>query len=122
MDRPPEYLNGWVARWRRRSHMVAWEYYGDGLNKQGFWRHWKYSVACGLHSGFPLCCVAFWLFLYYPLRWVLVDRLNLVTSTEWKMLWGVYRQPERGVGYIRCPRCLSLDRRVEVKPCPAGSH
>jgi hypothetical protein len=72
-------------------------------------------VECGLHSGFPICCIEFFVKDYMPI----VER---PTSPEASRAIANYRDAirRRGdikPGYIPCPRCLKSRRTVRVKCC-----
>jgi len=72
----------------------------------------RYSIACGLHSGFPRCCVRF--FVYG---------------------WGCMSDDERAAysatfdaihaGYVPCPQCVALRRfvpRDQTKSCDCNER
>jgi hypothetical protein len=65
-------------------------------------------VECGLHSGFPPCCIEFFVNTYKPHR--------LAAAMEHHNLLVQHSDAPRG--YIPCPRCL-FDRRFvkTVKRC-----
>jgi len=64
-------------------------------------------IRCGLHSGFPRCCIRFFI---GPWSRMSVEEHQLYIATT------------PAAGYVRCPDCVASDRRVQVKSCPVGSH
>lgn len=67
-----------------------------------------YDIHCGTHSGFPECCIKFWV-------------------TKW--IWESYNETKYAVqyrkqlmkfnpGYIACPRCLRSKKFIAPKSCP----
>jgi hypothetical protein len=76
---------------------------------------WASNYRCGLHSGFPKCCIRF----FVP-SWMLgsheqirVHATKLVSSAARMGKWW---------GYIPCPECCLKEEPIEVLPCPEGSH
>ena len=77
------------------------------LNLAGWLQH---DVVCGLHSGFPPCCVIFYI---TKKRWMAVeenDRYMAKISRREKSL-------KRRINYVPCPECLRAGRIVRCKPC-----
>jgi len=71
------------------------------------------DIECGLHSGFPYCCIAFYTFVWYPL---FCERAPAGTSLRrWYFDWRADCD-----GYIRCPACKLSGRRVHPRECGAG--
>ncbi len=66
----------------------------------------KYTWRCGRHSGFPLCCI-----LWYLGPWQLII---FKIPRMWKWYWNLRDEND---GYVRCPICLLTNRRVKVKDC-----
>lgn len=65
------------------------------------------DIKCGIHSGFPICCISFYSFLWRP---VLI-RYPLLRS------WHDALERDKGPGYIRCPLCMLRRHIVDVKEC-----
>lgn len=61
------------------------------------------EIKCGLHSGFPWCCVSYFILIW---RWV-PNSIRIFNLDQ--------------VGYIRCPFCETIERKIEVKPCDCGN-
>jgi len=59
-----------------------------------------HDVRCGLHSGIPACCIAFF---FVWKRWL--------ANTAW-----AETQP-KDWGYAPCPRCVRMGRRITVQKC-----
>lgn len=66
-----------------------------------------YEIHCGFHSGFPECCIKFWV-----TKWTWADPDSSFKKKHWKLL------RKHDVGYIPCPKCLRNKTFVDVKPCP----
>lgn len=80
------------------------------------------TIACGLHSGIPPCCVAF-----YVRTWLWQSRGGAITRFADRYLRRLDRDPDRlWCGYIPCPGCLrALERGArpaKVRACPAGAE
>jgi hypothetical protein len=71
---------------------------------------WIGDVRCGLHSGFPRCCIKF--FIGPWSRMPRPERVLYLTSMP----------NGHGPGYVPCPDCVASKNFVQVKPCPVGSH
>lgn len=70
-----------------------------------------HMIECGLlHTGLPSCCVAF-----YVHEWILYEQAERDAYRKLK-------NAQKHVGYVRCPRCLSRDQKVPVKPCACEEH
>ena len=72
------------------------------------WRRW-WDVRCGRHSGFPRCCV-----LWYVTVWqfVLLDRSEgFIYRYRYLRVFG------RDVEYVRCPMCYLRRRAVAMQVC-----
>jgi hypothetical protein len=83
------------------------------------------SLRCGLHSGFPLCCIAFymlfWQWLHYK-NWFGRFLHKLFFSKYWNFIHYHDRYNNsyaRGAGYIQCPLCSMSGYSVVVKECSA---
>lgn len=93
-----------------------------------------HDVACGFHSGFPKCCIAYYIKCYKPIADLYIDRNEIymeksnsfddyVTDKEIEMLHTdllIWAAREK-VGYFRCPACILSNNCVEVKRCPEYS-
>ncbi len=73
----------------------------------GTGQSWIGDVRCGLHSGFPRCCIRFFIG-----TWVRMSEDER----------GPHLDSDPEAGYVRCPACVASGHRVQVKPCPVGSH
>ena len=67
------------------------------------WDWIRGNIRCGRHSGFPWCCTLWHTFVHTPHHY-----------------WMPYLVESQlgGPHYVRCPACIWLDIRREVKPCP----
>lgn len=65
-----------------------------------------YEIHCGRHSGFPDCCIKF-----YITEWIWHDIDSQFRRDHLKRL-------EDAPGYIVCPKCLKSKNFIEVKCCP----
>lgn len=91
-------------------------------------KHMGKTIACGFHSGFPPCCIRFyitkWLWIpkdpkkskFFKTYWKKMEKKRKLTYDKKTKKW------KSNFGYIPCPTCLRYERFVEVKPCPKGSH
>lgn len=77
------------------------------------------DIRCGIHSGFPYCCIAFFI-----VPWKLISLLgrdhcsnNILWSAYWtlKLLAGeLYYNEAR---YIQCPICMIRGKFIRAKDC-----
>lgn len=70
----------------------------------------KYDVTCGPHSGFPRCCIAFFV-CYWRQR---------TPDLGWWIQYNDAVREHRGgpAGYVMCPRCVAEGRTpVVVQRC-----
>ena len=65
----------------------------------------------GLCSGFPPCCVRFWVEQYEPAA----PKFGYAFSDP--TMAAHYQASPKGLGYIPCPECLAAGRFVETTPC-----
>lgn len=72
-------------------------------------KHLPKTIECGIHSGFPACCISFY-----------IVRLLLFSKQQVKNYWKKINQSSVSWGYIPCPDCLATNNMVEVKKCPIG--
>ena len=71
--------------------------------------HIRDDIICGLHSGFPPCCVKFFITKWI---WNLASKAN---REHWKK---IRRVRCFNVSYIPCPKCLKNRTFVKLKKCP----
>ncbi len=76
------------------------------------WRLVAHHVRCGMHSGFPPCCVMFFLVRIYTWWPAHYYRNNTLAGRIERAL-----VKPRGVNYIQCPLCQWRDHRVPLKRC-----
>ena len=73
-------------------------------------------IECGLHSGFPACCVAFFVKVWWP--WAAaIDQLPARAQAEAQDAYDTYQRWSTRPGYVPCPSCVVARRFVEVLPC-----
>ncbi len=68
-----------------------------------------YDIHCGGHSGFPDCCIKFFITKWI---WVWDDRDSKFVKSYRK------RINKLRPGYIACPKCLKSKKFIKVQPCP----
>lgn len=76
------------------------------------------DITCGLHSGIPECCVAFYLLMWQPA--VHAEKALADTMLDASSLFKFnahYRKLLGPCGYVRCPACILAKRVVKVKAC-----
>lgn len=83
-----------------------------------------HDIVCGLHSGIPPCCVAFFVMTWEPLmfeEWLAeeekdTERLETIEHlmAGW---WNCITEPDDNWGYIPCPACFLQGKRVKVRRC-----
>lgn len=71
--------------------------------------HIREDIICGFHSGFPPCCVKF-----FVTKWV----WNLGSKSNREHWRRIRRVRCAKVHYIPCPQCLKDKTFVELKCCP----
>lgn len=96
-----------------------------------------HAATCGLHSGIPECCVAFYLTIWSPalyaseaflapIREAFVrfspntEATNPLFAFLDQYLYSVQHaglSANRKIGYIRCPACVLAKRVIKVKAC-----
>jgi hypothetical protein len=78
-------------------------------------------IECGLHSGFPACCVAFFVKIWWP--WATtIDALSVRRRADALIAYDSYQQWTKQAGYVPCPRCALERKFVEVLPCDCASR
>ena len=68
-----------------------------------------YDIHCGRHSGFPECCIKFFITKWI---WIWDDK----NSKEMKKHRA--RLNKHHPGYIACPKCIRKKNFIKLKPCP----
>jgi hypothetical protein len=73
---------------------------------------------CGLHSGIPECCVAFFVEVWWPL--VLQSNAKSAAVIRARVALMKKTETELGVAFRHtpCAACLAAGRAVTVKKCP----
>lgn len=71
-----------------------------------------YDIHCGKHSGFPSCCIIFFVTKWV---WVCHYKNNKFYKAYWTKMQALKNRPE----YIPCPKCLRNRTFVKLKSCPA---
>lgn len=98
-----------------------------------------HNVDCGIHSGFPPCCIAFFVKIWKPFQLAtlpttnccasLEDHLEHATPQEMFALHSIETYlhfsdsssaVKRSINYVRCPRCVLEGVVVEPRSC--GTH
>lgn len=79
-------------------------------HRQRLLNHLSKTVECGTHSGYPACCISF-----YVIRLLSFSRQQFRNYKK-KMV-----QSQIDWQYIPCPDCLSSGNKVKSKRCPKGS-
>lgn len=70
------------------------------------------DLVCGQHSGFPPCCIGWYVYVWIPFIEDIICR-GLWSDRTYDNL------PEWG--YVPCPSCRATGARVHVKRCPPRS-
>jgi hypothetical protein len=68
------------------------------------------EIECGLHSGFPKCCILFFVKVWRSCR-------PTPPQSYYSTMQALGVEPP---GYIPCPTCLLAGNIVPVKPCACG--
>jgi len=81
--------------------------------------HIMYSLKCGLHSGFPWCCILWFVFIWWPF---MVSNLPNFLGKRYQK-W--YRSRYKAFGVfgpqrIPCPFCALIRREAKVIKCDCG--
>jgi hypothetical protein len=69
----------------------------------------KIDISCGIHSGFPPCCVKF-----FVTKWVW-HRFHKSNNKHWDNIRAI---DSFDINYIPCPKCLKNKTFVKLKKCP----
>lgn len=73
-------------------------------------------IECGLHSGIPRCCVAFFVKVWWP-YWVMLDEPPSRAKKTAHVAFDEYSRWTTRPGYVPCPACVIDGNFVEVLPC-----
>lgn len=73
-------------------------------------------IDCGLHSGFPVCCVAFFVKIWWPYTLAL-DVLSVRPRADALGFYDAYQRWTTRPGYVPCPSRVVEKKFVEVKAC-----
>jgi len=77
---------------------------------RGAWRNLIHDIRCGIHSGIPACCIAF--FVGHWAHGFSEDKQAQYITRHRKKL------REAGLmGYVACPDCLETKNFTTLKPC-----
>jgi hypothetical protein len=76
--------------------------------------HLKNIVKCGTHSGFPPCCIQYYITVH---MWR--SDLAMVRYCNKAVNRGIEVR-NKAPGYIPCPSCLEKGKFIRVRKCPAG--
>jgi len=74
------------------------------------------DITCGFHSGFPPCCIHFFIFKWWPN--ILSKRMRILSKRMREHWKAIRRVRKYDIQYIPCPQCLKDRNIVEVKKCP----
>ncbi len=87
---------------------------------------WVQQYRCGLHSGFPKCCIRFYVKTWKPvisehsIDGVLQSTYAFRAVQRW--FFHAQRALEKSIGrraeYVMCPACVEAGNVVHSKPCP----
>lgn len=66
-----------------------------------------YDIHCGKHSGFPNCCI-----IFFITQWA------WMSSNKKQPHWDKMNKLRNHPGYIPCPKCLRNRDFIKVKLCP----
>lgn len=121
--------------WGRSNHP------NQGFKSKMNFNHIKHHVKCGLHSGFPLCCIMFWLCCYYPCKPInsiqIINKIKQANGTIKYIQTGKYKpighisfknwimhnfrhfyyENNPGWGYVPCPLCMIRNNQKKVQKC-----
>jgi hypothetical protein len=73
-------------------------------------------IVCGLHSGFPPCCITFFVKTWWPF-FVAIYQMPARERSKARSTYDAYLRQTRGTNYVPCPRCVADRRFVKVKAC-----
>lgn len=73
-------------------------------------------VECGVHSGFPSCCIAFFVKVWWPYA-LAIDGSSTRARADALTAYNAYQKWSTRPGYVPCPSCVVERKFVEVLPC-----
>ena len=78
-------------------------------------------VECGLHSGFPPCCVAFFVQVWWPTH-MMEGRSPKLRETralmsDYRRVLDRQRKDHSQLSYIPCPKCVLTKKFVTMRRC-----
>lgn len=77
-------------------------------------KHLPNTITCGIHSGFPPCCIHFYI----------TKKLWMTEEENIEYMKKCFEADLNSLGkpsqYIRCFSCIEKNNFIEVKPCPNG--
>lgn len=82
------------------------------------------DITCGMHSGFPKCCILFFISVWRHYMYMLYD-LDTLPERTYRRSQALFTEFQemleaQGIGragYIPCPRCQLEKNIVKVKTC-----
>ena len=77
----------------------------------------KLDYACGKHSGFPLCCVIFYLIRHECFEESTRILPRWIAKSEHISWYWNYSAKFGDRNYVACPVCLHTGRFAEIKKC-----
>lgn len=80
-------------------------------------------LECGLHSGFPPCCVSFWVKVLSPACDEPDDTLGATICDSYFAAFDIAQEAhgDVGIGYRPCYACLFARKFVKVLRCDCGT-
>lgn len=101
-------------------------------------KNWEYNLRCGVHSGFPLCCIAWFMIIHYNLGRTKNDRGRLIRDiynsiskdiAKYRKLKYHFIDEETnkpgfiyGWGRIPCPICVFKSTKTGSIECNCGRN
>ena len=73
-------------------------------------------IECGLHSGFPKCCVVFFVKVWWPYM-IAIDQLSPRARADALIPFDAYLKWTTRPGYVPCSKCIVERSFVEVLAC-----
>jgi hypothetical protein len=74
-------------------------------------------VECGLHSGFPVCCIEFFVKAYWPIMTSGSPRRSTARRAMERYRMSLRNNDNVTPGWVPCPRCLQDRRVIRVRDC-----
>lgn len=84
------------------------------INVYHFLRTRVFDIKCGYHSGFPLCCILFYITFWEAECFYSEIKRRHSKLGEW------YNKKIKGIQYVRCPLCTLRRKKIEIKLCSCG--